>query len=1072
MPRSKLMIMRLFTILMIISLFTGLIRGQEDSTDILEGIAVRNIGPAGMSGRVTAIDVITSDPSHIYIGSASGGVWESRNGGVSWKPIFDSQPSLAIGALKVDQNNPDIIWVGTGEGNPRNSHNSGRGVFKSIDGGRSWSDMGLKDTRLIHRILIDPNDSKTVYVGAMGSAWGDSEERGVFKTTDGGDTWEKILYVDPSTGVGEMVMDPSNPGKLLVAMWEFRRTPWDFTSGGEGSGLYLTYDGGENWKRLTSEDGLPKGDLGRIGLAFAPSQPERVYALIEAKKNGLYRSNDGGHSWSLVSSKNIGNRPFYYAEIYVDPQNHNRIFNLWSYVSMSEDGGRTFETIMDYGNSIHPDHHAFYIHPENPDFIIDGNDGGLNISYDGGKTWTFLGNLPIGQFYHINYDTAYPYNIYGGMQDNGSWVGPHKVLRRGGIRNDDWQEIYFGDGFDVVPLLHEPRFGYAMSQGGNVVKYDQLTGRSKYIKPQAPDSIELRFNWNAAIARDPFQNCGVYFGSQFVHYSDDCGQSWSIISPDLTTNDMSKQKQSESGGLTLDVTKAENHTTLLCIAPSPHDEGVIWTGSDDGRLHITRNAGESWMDISDNLPQYRKGSWIPQIELGTQPGEAFVVVNDYRRNVWSPWLYHTEDYGKTFRRIVDEKDVDGFVCSVVQDAVEPKLLFLGTDAGLYYSVDKGTEWLKWSQNFPNVQVRDLKIHPVTNDLIIGTFGRSIWVIDDISFLRQMAGDDEESGNMNFSLLASADGYLSYTASYQGVRFYAQGQFIGENERRGVATFTYRFDENDAEMDEIENEESSDTGDEKSGAKSGKEKEKVAVVIFNEAGDTVRNFSFKAKTGLNRFYWGLESNGVSYPSRRDRKEDADPPRGDRVLPGQYLVVVKLGEVTDSARIAVTPDPRIEFDLNDALAKKEFYGQFETMVSRAAESMDRLKIAEKDLINISNSWKYLPDSVKKDLKKIKMRTSEKLDSLMELYVGPEDAKGYIDRSKTLRSQLGTLRALISGMEGSPGDNVFTAYTNVKTRVNELIDLTNRFYREDWQAFRSAVEEADPSMFKSFEPIENIE
>jgi photosystem II stability/assembly factor-like uncharacterized protein len=378
---------------------------QPLDMSLLEGFKIRNIGPAGMSGRVTSIDVVHSQPNVIYIGTASGGVWKSTSGGIKWAPIFDDEAVISIGALAINQNNTSEIWVGTGEGNPRNSHNSGAGIYKSLDGGKNWKLMGLENTKTIHRIYIHRDDPNTVYVGALGSAWGPNPERGVFRTKDGGKSWEKVLYMNDSTGCADLVVDPHNPNKLIAAMWEFGRKPWTFNSGGEGSGIYVSYDGGDSWEKRTSEDGLPEGNLGRVGLAIAPSKPNMVYALVEAKKNGLYKSTDGGFTWKLVSDKNIGNRPFYYADIFVDPQNENRIFNLWSRMSKSEDGGKTFER---FGNGTHPDHHAFWVHPEQPSYMIEGNDGGLNISHDGGESWHFVENLPLAQFYHINYDMDVP----------------------------------------------------------------------------------------------------------------------------------------------------------------------------------------------------------------------------------------------------------------------------------------------------------------------------------------------------------------------------------------------------------------------------------------------------------------------------------------------------------------------------------------------------------------------------------------------------------------------------------------------------------------------------------------
>ena len=500
-------------ILYILTFISSIVFADGLDMKKLKAMKARAIGPGGMSGRVTAIDVVLSNTDVMYVGTASGGLWKSESGGVKWEPIFDNQKSASIGDVAVDPTNSDVIWVGSGEGNPRNSQSAGYGVYKSIDGGKTWEYKGLGETRNIHRVLINPKNPDIVYIGAQGSAWGDSENRGIYKTTDGGETWKNILYIDESTGIGELVMDPQNPNKLIANMWQFRRWPWFFKSGGPSSGLYITFDGGNKWKKLSDKEGLPKGDLGRMGLAIARSNPKIIYALIESKKNALYKSEDGGFKWKKVSDKNIGNRPFYYAEIYVDPINENRIYNLHTYVTVSDDGGKTFQSLMTaYGaNGVHPDHHAWWIHPDNGSYIIDGNDGGLNISRDGGKSWRFIGNIPVAQFYHISVDNEFPYNVYGGMQDNGSWRGPAYVWRAGGIRNSYWEELFFGDGFDVVPHPANSRYGYAMSQQGNVGRYDLATGHTQLIKPVHPDGKYLRFNWNAAIAQDPFNEDAIYY---------------------------------------------------------------------------------------------------------------------------------------------------------------------------------------------------------------------------------------------------------------------------------------------------------------------------------------------------------------------------------------------------------------------------------------------------------------------------------------------------------------------------------------------------------------------------------
>ncbi|MEM9328904.1 MAG: hypothetical protein AAGA85_24785, partial [Bacteroidota bacterium] len=676
---------------------------QPLDMDLFENMKARSIGPAGMSGRITSIDAVHSNPDIIYAGAASGGLWKSTSGGIAWEPIFDDQSTASIGAIAIQQSNPAVIWVGTGEGNPRNSLNGGDGIYKSLDGGKNWQKMGLEKTRHIHRVIIDPTDPNIVYVGAIGSPWGEHEERGVYKTTDGGTTWERILHTNIRSGVADLVMDPSNPNKLLAAIWEHKRDPWFFKSGGPGSGLYMTHDGGANWKQLTDEDGLPEGELGRIGLAIAPSQPERIYALVESKKNALYRSDDGGFTWSKINDKpEIGNRPFYYSDIAVDPVNENRLYSIFTYVHVSEDGGKSFSELMPAYNTsrgVHPDHHAWWIHPTNPNLMIDGNDGGLNITRDRGKTWRFVENIPVGQFYHVAVDNDYPYNVYGGMQDNGSWAGPAYVWKAQGIRNNYWQEISFGDGFDVLPDPTNSRFGISTAQQGSAGIYDRETGYFEIVRPTAPSlDVPLRFNWNAGMARDPFDAQTIYFGSQFVHKSTDGGQNWQIVSTDLTTNDPEKQKQGDSGGLTMDATGAENYCTILVIEPSPAEEGILWVGTDDGRAHISRDGGDRWSDVSAGLPN---GVWITQIKADAKKGgEALLVANDYRRFNYEPMAYRTSDYGQTWQRLVSSGDTKGYALAIVEDSEVPSLKFLGTDDGLYVSIDDAANWTKWTQGFP------------------------------------------------------------------------------------------------------------------------------------------------------------------------------------------------------------------------------------------------------------------------------------------------------------------------------------------------------------------------------------
>ena len=1035
-------------ILILLMMASGMSYGQFNP-EHWKSMEFRNIGPAGMSGRVTAIDVDLSNPDRIFTGAASGGVWMSNNGGISWKPIFDDQITLSIGSIEINQQNPAEIWVGTGEGNHRNSVNVGGGIYKSIDGGKTWKSMGLENTKVIHRIIVHRDNPDVVYAAALGSPWGEHEERGVYRTTDGGKTWENILYVNEITGPGDMVVDPSNPNKIIVGMWEHKRTPWDFTSGGEGSGMYITHDGGDNWKKLGVDEGMPKGDLGRIGLAFAPSKPNIVYALIEAKENGLYKSVDGGNNWSLVSKKNIGNRPFYYSEIYVDPLNENRIFNLYTYISLSEDGGKTFKQIADYGNAVHPDHHAFWISPDDPSFLLNGNDGGMNISRDGGMTWEFVDNLPVGQFYHVGIDDEFPYNVYGGMQDNGSWGGPSYVLRSGGIRNSDWQELMFGDGFDVSPLPSDSRYGYAMSQGGNVGLYDKATGRTQFVKPTHPEHKPLRYNWNAALAQDPFNDCGVYFGSQYVHYSDDCGLNWKIISPDLTTNDTTKQKQHISGGLTIDATNAENHTTLLAIAPSPVRKEVVWASSDDGQLHITLDGGERWKNVATKLPGLPAGSWIPQIQVSSSnAGEAWVVANNYRRNDFNPYAFHTDNYGESWTRVVNENQVGHFVCSIVQDEVSPNLVFLGTDGGLYVSFDKGKNWKHWSDGMPNVQIRDMKIHPREGDLVLATFGRAFWVLDDINPLRAMAAEGLNTTENEFVAFTPQDAYHVSTRSYEGIRFNAQGDFNGDNRFMGGARLNLWV----KPTEEVEGKE--------------KKAKDVKIKVVNSNGDTIRMITRKLEEGLNRVYWYLDEDGILFPSRRDRRPGSDLPGGMDVLPGTYSIFYEYEGNTDSSMIHVKMDPRIDWNEDAMMAKREIMEDYAEIIDQARNGWNDISNAKKTLKLVKGIAEIQDDSLKKDLMKEIKALNARLDSLEELYFNPEGLKGIQRNPNNLSSVLGGVRRYVNSSWSVPGSNAMNTIRRAETETEKVTMAVQQFMEEEWSPFHVKVSELNLDLFKKME------
>jgi photosystem II stability/assembly factor-like uncharacterized protein len=1043
---------------------------QEFSMELLKNKTPRNIGPGGMSGRVTSIDVVHSNPDIMYSGTASGGLWKSTSGGIKWTPIFENEATASIGAIAIQQSNPSVIWVGTGEGNPRNSLNGGYGIYKSLDGGKNWLLMGLEKTRHIHRIIIHPTNPDIVYAAAIGSPWGKHKERGVYKTINGGKTWSKILYTNPKSGAADLVMDPQNPNKLIAAMWEHKRDPWFFNSGGEGSGMYITYDGGETWKQKTSLEGLPEGELGRIGIAIAQNKPEIIYALIESKKNGLYKSMDGGDTWKLMNENmdEIGNRPFYYAEIYVDPQNENRLFSIFTYVNVSEDGGKSFNQLMPaYGvsNGIHPDHHAWWIHPNNGNFMIDGNDGGMNITKDGGNTWRFIGNLPVAQFYHINVDNEIPYNIYGGMQDNGSWRGPAYVWRSQGIRNSYWQEISFGDGFDVIPDKDDSRYGWTMSQQGFVSRYDWKTGNNYSVRPTHPNSeISLRFNWNAAINIDPKENNTIYFGSQFVHKSIDKGETWSIISPDLTTNNPKKLNQYNSGGLTIDATGAENHCTILVIEPSEVEPEMLWVGTDDGRVHYTQNGGQDWTEVTNNIKGLPQGSWIPQIKASKSvKGEALLVANDYRRFNYTPYVYRTKNYGKTWERIVDASDVTSYTLSIVEDPKEPNLLFLGTDDGLYISIDKGDKWTKWVEGFPTVPVKDLIIHPREHDLIIGTFGRSAWVLDDIRPIRAIARDKELLKN-NIYLFTPP---TAYQAAYQqptGSRFGGDALFNGENRGSG-ARFSFYLNRKEIA---------------KENAKKIESKTKNSIIKWDSIvlkiydGDILIR-TLKKKTpkqnGIHTWTWYMDEKGSQSPSKKLRELKREP-SGVPVLTGNYTAVLNYGDQVSKNHITIENDPRITKSKEASLEIYETLKEMESIKKVTADAVKQLVESKKIAsIFIDRLTEENKDYHKKSLKDCN-DIIEKIDIILALYFGKDDKRQGIVRNTPEISVIERYRNAyyyISTRQNGMTRTEHILLEQAKEALSKALKLTNEFFESEWINYKLIIENIDFTDFKAIEIFE---
>ena len=698
-------------------------------------LSARQIGPAVMSGRISDMENHPTDPMIIYAGSAGGGVWKSNDAGTTFYPIFDDH-AQSIGAIEIDPNDPNnTIYVGTGEPWPRNSVSIGDGLYKSIDGGNNWKKIGLENSERIANIIVNPKNSNEIFVAVLGALWSDSNERGVYKSSDGGETWENILYLNESTGCADLAMDPTDPNILYASMWEFRRTGWSFNSGGDNSALYKSIDGGKKWDKI--HNGFPEGKLGRLAIGIAESNPKTLYTVIESEKNedkGLYKSIDGGKNWKQMNNDfGITVRPFYFSRIVVDPKDENVIVKAGLYGSISKDGGETFENL----GSMHPDIHDMVFDINNSDIMYVGTDGGVYRSWNKGVTMEIVENLPLSQFYHISVDNEEPYNIYGGLQDNGSWYGPS--FSSGGISAKDWKPVGQGDGFRV--LRHPTKnIIYSEMQGAeNVWRYDVDNNLVKTIQPLAVMGYEdYRFNWNAPIETSKNNPDRLYIGSQYVHRSNDRGDTWEIISPDLTTNDSTKQNQEDSGGLSMDNSGAENHTTIFTITESPLNENIIWAGTDDGNIQVTKNGGKSWKNVIENVSGVPKNTWVYHIEASVHDeNTAYVVFDGHTSGDMKAYAFKTTDLGKTWINIIPNDDVTGFTRNIQEDYINEDLLFLGTELGLYITINGGDTWSKFTKNIPPVAIHYIELQANTNDLVMGTHGRGVIIIDDISPLREI-----------------------------------------------------------------------------------------------------------------------------------------------------------------------------------------------------------------------------------------------------------------------------------------------------------------------------------------------
>jgi photosystem II stability/assembly factor-like uncharacterized protein len=929
----------------------------------------RQLGPAVTGGRITAIEGVNNEPRTLYIGTAGGGIWKTTNAGVSFTSVFDKY-CQSIGALAIDQQNPKTIYAGTGESNMRNTVSIGDGLFKTTDGGENWTRIpGFDSTEHISKIIINPKNSNIIYVACPGPLWSDSKHRGLYKSSDGGITFEKIFYINDKTGCADAIIDPVNPETLYASTWEFRRKPYSFNSGGMGSGMYKSTDGGKTWNPLSN--GLPNKPFGRAAIALAPSEPNKLIAIVEAEKTGLFISNDAGANWKQQSAiLNVVSRPFYFSCLVVDPKDAKRVYRPGFGFSYSDDGGLSF---ADGGFTVHSDHHALWINPQYTNQMYLGTDGGVYMSTDRGASWILLASLPVPQFYHVAFDNKEPYNVYGGLQDNGSWMGPSQAAY--GIKNADWKFLFGGDGFWVQPDGMDENIVYAEYQGGHANRIDIKDGTSYSIQPQeALGDEKLRFNWNTPIVIGSRNKNNLYVGAQYLYKSTTQGKSWQKISPDLTTNDKKKQEQEKSGGMSADNTSAENHCTIFTIAESPLDENIIWVGTDDGNLQYTTDGGNKWMNVSKNYaaagiaPQ----SWVSSIEPSKfDKNTVYATWENHMYGDHKTYAAKSTDMGKTWAKFVSE-EFNAYAHKIKEDNVNKDLLFLATEMGLYATLDAGKKWFRMKNNIPwKAMVRDIQIHPKTNDLIVGTHGRGILIVDNITAMRNMTTDMAgkevfifESKPINLTM-----------GKYQNVGTQSEGWSADNTPQQAPIKYYFRDRLN--------------VGN-------------VKIEVYDKQGKLLQSMPGTKRKGINMVYWNMRTTPPKVAAG-GTKPDFSGFTAPMVLPGEYTVKVKVADKEYESKLELKAEEKPDYTLAD----------------REVQYATAMK-----LFNMHEQLAALAEDVSGKQKNLKL--------LMEKMQNPKEKKvvqQYYDSLETLRGTLmGTKQTSIFADEERIREHISELYNSV--------------------------------------------
>lgn len=1048
---------------LVLMALAGALQGQSRPAvpeGAFEHLRFRAIGPATASGRIDDLAVNEANPSIFYVGTATGNLWKTVNNGVTWEVLFDDQPDMvSIGDVASGHNDPDLVWVGTGENNNRQSSSWGNGVYKSTDGGRTWQHMGLIESRHIGRILIDPTDHDVVYVAATGALWGANEERGVFRTTDGGATWAKVLYVDQDTGATDLVMDSTDPQVLYAATYQRRRAAWGFHGGGSGSGIYKSVDGGRNWRKL--EKGLPGGVVGRIGLDIYRRDPRVVYARIEHQtEGGVFRSDDGGETWRRMSELNP--RPMYFGQIRIDPNDDSRIYLLGISFHMSDDGGRTWfnersavqDGLWPPGNpinaSIHTDHHALWINPKNSDHLILGTDGGVYASYDKGRTWDFFDNMDLGQFYHVGFDMDVPYRVYGGLQDNLSWGGPSATRSYLGIANHDWFLIGGGDGFVSLGDPTDSRIIYTESQNGRIVRVDRVTNERKQIRPEpATGEPSYRWNWDTPFIMSPHDPKTLIIGAHRLFRTRDRGNSWEAISPDLTSG-VDRETLSLMGVQASEFTIAKHDgvsmfPTLTAVAESPVTQGLYYTGADDGTVHVSRDGGETWENITRRFPGLPQGTYVSRLVASRfSAGTVYASFDGHRSNDYAPYVYGSSDSGRTWSRLTSGLPDGHAVRTVAEDLKNGNVLYVGTEFGLFVSLDRGVSWRRLKSNLPTVPIYGIALHPRENDMILATHGRSIWILDDLSPLQQ-AADAVGQAAFLFDIRPSRQVNQAFD------RWWMAGdrKFWGHNPPAG-APVSYWLRAPAAD---------------------------VALRIQDAAGTVVREFDgdeLPRSEGIHRLQWDLRYPPVPPPAgaapaepspwmegadqvpshmfQNIRRTEIDPLAAPFVLPGEYRATLLVnGTETASRVVTVQPDYAIEISAAD----RQLYHD-------TAVALYRLQLSA---VEAGHRIATLSDQ----FDALKARVGSSAAASPDV---PAAVEKFEERLMQLQRRLG-VRVQPSPFGGRPGlpGQIAGQKGQVMASTSRPTQVQLRAKGELEQEFRSVLEQIDVAISKEFPELQRL-